>query len=316
MTNKKAEFSFVWLFAIIAGISILLLAIYGAMKIGEGIRFQTDSEVAKTLSIITDPLQAGPFEGKYSSIQFSKQTRIDNICSDYNFGTNEISVSTESSVGEKWTVAGVPTKISNKYLFSTLEEGKTFYIFSKSFKLPFKVADLLFMTTKDYCFISTPEYISEEIVNLNIPNIKVGGTQNCTENSIRVCFESGDCNITIHGNCNANYCETPYDTGIVQKGSDSLYYSGNLMYGAIIAEKEDYECNVKRLLFRASSISDLLSKKGELMNVRGCNTNIISDLQIYSAITQNATVSDLENLFGIANQLTQKAQQEQCSLWQ
>lgn len=316
MITKKAEFDFVWIFAIIAGISILLLAVYGAMKAGEGIRFQTDTEVAKTISIITDPLQAGPFEGKYSSIQFSQLTRLNNFCSDYNFGSNEVSVSTESSVGQKWTVAGVPTKISNKYLFSAYQEGKTFYIFSKSFKLPFKVGDLLFMTANEYCFISAPDYLGEEIANLNVPNLKVEGKQNCTENSIRVCFETGDCNITIHGTCNANYCESGYDTGVVQKGSDSLYYAGNLMYGAIIADKEEYECNVKRLLFRASSISDLLSKKGELMNVRGCNTNLIPDLQIYSALTQNATVSDIENLFGISIQLNQKAEQEQCGLWE
>jgi hypothetical protein len=316
MTNKKGEFDFVWIFAIIAGISILLLAIYGATKIGQGIRFQSDSEVAQTIGIITDPLQAGPFEGKYSSIEFSSNTRIDNFCTDYNFGNNEISVSTESSVGEKWTVAGVPKKITNKYLFSTYEEGETFYIFSKPFDLPFKVADLLFMTTKDYCFISTPEYLAEEIVNLNIPNIKVDGTQNCTENSIRVCFESGDCNITVHGNCNANYCETPYDTGYIQKGSTINYYAGNLMYGAIITDNAAYECNVKRLLFRTSSISALLSKKGELMNVRGCNTNLIPDLQIYSLLTQNSTVSDLENLFGISKQLDQKSKEEQCGLWE
>ena len=51
--RKKGEFNFNILFAIIAGGAILVLAIYGAVKIGNTQRFQTDTEIAKKLSILT-----------------------------------------------------------------------------------------------------------------------------------------------------------------------------------------------------------------------------------------------------------------------
>ena len=98
--RKKAQFNFVWLFAIIAGATILVLAVYGAMKAGDTMRFQTDSEIAKSISIISDPLQAGFSEGSFGKILFKQETRINNFCFDGGFGTHSISVSTKSDIGE------------------------------------------------------------------------------------------------------------------------------------------------------------------------------------------------------------------------
>jgi hypothetical protein len=43
-----------------------------------------------------------------------------------------------------------------------------FYVFSTPFEMPFKIADLIYITsTKDkYCFISPPEDIEEELEGL------------------------------------------------------------------------------------------------------------------------------------------------------
>ncbi len=120
---KKGQFNFVWLFAIIAGGAILFLAVYGAVKTGDSARFQSDSEIAKSISVITDPLQAGFSEGSFGKISFREETRINNICFSGEFGKNDISVATRSSVGEEWNLPGGTTSIHNKYIFSS---GKKF----------------------------------------------------------------------------------------------------------------------------------------------------------------------------------------------
>ena len=90
--RTRAQFDFSWIFAMIVGGMILFLAIYGAMRFGDTIQLGTDSDIAKSLSIITDPMQAGFGEGKVSKIIFRQETRINNICqSDYQgFGKNQI----------------------------------------------------------------------------------------------------------------------------------------------------------------------------------------------------------------------------------
>jgi len=71
--KKRGQFNFVWLFAIIAGGAILVLAIYGATKAGDSQRFQTDTEIAKELAILTDPLQVGFAEGSFGKITLGRK---------------------------------------------------------------------------------------------------------------------------------------------------------------------------------------------------------------------------------------------------
>src|SRR3989344_2803023 len=48
-----------------------------------------------------------------------------------------------------------------------------FYIFSKPFEFPFKVSDLIYLTSENekYCFDNAPENIAEEILQLNQGNL-------------------------------------------------------------------------------------------------------------------------------------------------
>ena len=65
----------------------------------------------------------------------------------------------------KWGDVSVDVGFENKYIFSDREvEGKKFYVFSKPFEFPFKVTDLIYMTSslKKYCFVNAPEDIEEE----------------------------------------------------------------------------------------------------------------------------------------------------------
>jgi len=299
---KKAQFNFVWMFAIIVGGIILFLAVFGAMKAGGTSRYQSYSETGVSISIITDSLQAGFSEGSFGKISFQGETRINNICIfDEEFGKNLISVSTRSNIGNEWNSPGGEKTVPNKYIFSSEKSsGEDFYVFSKPFYFPYKVADLTFLISDNYCFIDAPDEISEEIIGLKIPNIEI---ENCTlPESIRVCFgSSGD------------GCDIKVNSTIVEKGSDEMDYVGNLMYAAIFSDKSTYDCNVERLKYRANKIAEEFSQKADLMNTRGCNTNMKMWLTSWSGelIADNT----LSSLVGKSNDIEEKNEDELCRVW-
>ena len=315
VVRKKGQFNFVWLFAILAGAAILVLAIYGAMKAGDSIRFQTDTEIAKSISIISDPLQAGFSEGSFGKILFKQETRINNFCFDEEFGKHRISVSTKSNIGEEWNIPGEQVPINNKYIFSSdTFSGKEYYVFSKPFEFPYKVADLIFLTSERYCFLNAPDEIVEEIEGMSIPNIEIG---NCTyEDTVRVCFGSGsDCDVKVRGSCLSG-CRSVYDRGSVEKYGSNMNYVGNLMYGAIFSDEGIYNCNVRRLMYRTGMIARELIDKADLMDARNCNTNLKIDLVYWDSATISATVNDLSGLYSIAKNLEKKNNGEICRLWE
>ncbi len=310
--NKRGEFNFSLIFALVAGAAILVLAIYGAMKVSDTQRYQTDSEIAKKIAILTDPLQAGFAEGKKGEITFTADTRINNYCLDGQFGANEISVSTRAEIGDEWKDSGAATTIRSKYIFSGMREtGKKFTIFSKQFYFPYKVSDLIFLISGKYCFVDTPKEIESEISGMNIQNIEMG---NCSSDSVRVCFGSSNCNINVRGTCTGS-CNTAYDEGYVLKNGKKLDYTGSLMYGAIFSDTGIYECNVKRLMYRSGRIADVFSKKTDLMNSRSCNTNLKGDLVVFGGMALNASMDNLMQLNQIAKLIENKNQQELCRAW-
>jgi len=320
--NKKAQYNFVLIFASIAGAMILLLAIYGAVKAGGTIGKQTEAELAKSIDIITNPLQAGFAEGATSQITFKKETRITNDCNtNSRFGENRISVQTKSSIGDPWSTNPLEYALNNKYLFSEIQSGKKFYVYSKPFYTGYKVTDLLFMSTGDYCFITPPEEIAQEIIGLNVPNIGVkseSGNNTCAEDAKKVCFgDSSGCDISVKGECNEVRCKSEYDFGFVtDESGNKKYFSGNLILGAILSESDIYECNVKRLLYRSSRIADILSRKTDLMAMRGCSSLLKPDLDKFAITLQNATSANLETVYYLSNDLEKKNLREGgCKLW-
>ena len=337
VNRKKAQFNFGWMFAIIVGGAILALAVYGVMQIGDTQRLVSDSEVAKKISIITEPLQAGFSEGSFGKITFRAETRINNLCfagsgwgesgGGTAFGSNDISVSTQSRVGEEWLPAGASTAVGNKYIFSSGQiGGKEFYVFSKPFDFPYKVADLIFMTTGDYCFINAPDEIADEVLGLNIPNINIGNCSgSISEDSVgddgimNVCFGSGvGCDITVRGSCSGDCGDYGvYEHGKVEKfgGESQVSYVGSLMYGAIFSDKGIYDCNVERLMYRTARIADGYAKKAEFMNGRGCSTNMGGEMIMWGGLVMNASVDELAGLLGTAKRIDDKNNLEACGVW-
>ncbi len=306
---KKAEFNFAWLFAIIAGVAILVLAIYGVTQVSQTARYKTDTEIAQKIEILTNPLQAGFASSSYGKIEFRQDTKIIVDCFSSGLGRNEIKASSSSGVGEEFNYFSAPISVENKYIFASNQQSNEFYVFSKPFEFPFEVSDLTFLIDKKYCFVSPPNYIKDEVEGLGIKSIEI---DNCSSDSVEVCFGSSGCEINVIGTCSD--CFNRFEEGYVERQGESLEYVDSLVYAGIFADASNYKCNVDRLLHRTKSASKVLAEKAVLLDVR-CSTNLELDMLQYASVLENASYSDLVEINQIAKQLDYKNNQEVCGLW-
>ncbi|MEX2017240.1 MAG: hypothetical protein WD876_02105 [Candidatus Pacearchaeota archaeon] len=309
--NKRAlEFSFTWLFAVIIGAAILVLAVYAATKvIGSG-QAETSTAAAKEIGVLLNPLETSFEEASSTSLALPVDTRIYNRCNSVEgsgFGGQIIQTS-QKSFG-KWSDLSTEIEFQNKYIFSDeYEEGKVFHIFSKPFDFPFKVADAIYLTSsnKKYCFIDSrdlPDDIKNELSDLKQGNLIIA--KDCPDNAIRVCFgsETG-CNVKVR-----------YGQGYVERNGERVYFeTDTLMYAAIFSNNKNYECHVKRLMARAEELSKLYESKAISLSQKGCDSNI--DIGTFGIILENYENSmDLRTIFPKANEMGEQNRNTQCKLW-
>jgi len=272
MNKKGLEMSFQWIFAIVVGIAILLLAVYATIRfMGLGEQ-ATSVVVSKEIGILLNPLETSFESAKKTSFALPSNTRIYNGCDNSGvFGKQKISVSQESF--GKWPETDVnAVSFQNKYIFSEDPiEGKKFYIFSKPFKFPFKIADLVYLTSSKYCFINAPEEIAEELNSTALSQENLL-TENCKdlEDAIKVCFGSGsDCDVKV------NYNEEDKN-GYVEKADEKINFETDaLMYAAIFSKPAVYECHTKRLMQRGLVLALLYKSKASFTE---CGSNLKNDL--------------------------------------
>lgn len=299
------EISFGWLFAIIAGVIIIFIAIYFSSKIIQTEQETISAETGKEIGILLNPLETSFESAQTTSITIPAETRINNGCeSTGNFGKQVISLDQKSF--NKWIETNINIRFSNKYIFSDEQvEGKKFYIFSKPFEFPFKIADLVYMTSSNdnYCFINSPEEIENEISNLNQKNLL---TENCSDKDIKVCFNSNDCDINVK-----------YNLGYVEKEGEKLFFENDaLMYAAIFAAPEIYECQIKRLMLRLKELSRIYQEKEIFTGEELCGSNLGLDLAELSGLANNLNNSEeLELVKAKANLIEDKNNIRKCMLW-
>jgi len=315
MTNKKGlEFSFAWMFAIIAGAAIIFLAIYGTTKLIGSEREVSSAEVGAKLSVLLNPAETGVESAKISKIVFPVRTRIYNTCEPEGiFGAQKLSISQESGLGKKWDEPGVAATSYNKYVFSeNVVEGKEFVLFSKPFEMPFKAADMIFIwsSEKRYCFIGAPATISDEIRALGPQNINLtDNVKECEKASVKVCFSISNCDIDVSMSADEM-------SGSVKKGFDSVYYEGALVYGAIFSSKDVYECQVQRLMKRTSELAGLYAAKSLYSSGKGCESSGVGiDLLVYANMTQIEDSSKLRAVASKAEEIGRENENLQCRLF-
>ena len=307
--NKKGflQISFAWLFAIIVGAFILFLAIFASTSIVQTEQTSTDAQTAKEIGILLNPLETGFETGKTNSIIIPSETRIFNRCNNDGFFGRQIIKVSQKTFGE-WTDTGVDVGFSNKYIFSeNFVEGKKFFLFSKPFEFPFKVTDLIYLTSaeKKYCFLDPPEQIEDEISSLNQENLLLN---NCDVNSVRVCFNSNsNCDITVN-----------YGSRYVDKNNERMFfYTDSLMYSAIFSEKEIYECQLKRVMQRAEQLSLLYVDKAEFISREECNTNLNQELLELNNLENNFRSSENfnNNIINLVDKIKTRNKIAECKLW-
>ncbi|MFA4952954.1 MAG: hypothetical protein WC584_01920 [Candidatus Pacearchaeota archaeon] len=307
------EFSFAWLFALIAGAFILFLAVYFSINLIKQGQTEQDAQTGKNIGVLLNPLEIGFQSGISTTFDFPVDTRIYASCSSNgNFGKQYIRVS-QKSFG-KWTETNIKVPFENKYIFAKIPaEGKKFVVFSKPFEMPFKIADLIYLIPLEekYCFKNSPESIANEVEALNKGNFFV---ENCTENMIQICFSSeSDCDVIV------NYEERNFDegSGYVEKNNSRLYFDGDaLMYSAIFSDKEIYECNLKRIMKRLENLALIYNDKADIVSGK-CDTNLKPDLTALIIMVKNfGSSSDLTIIKMSSDSVKEKNDDNQkCKLW-
>jgi len=257
--NKKAQFQFAWIFAVIVGALILFLAFYfvGTTLLRQ--RYEQETIQAQSLDILLNPFAYLGSLGAttYNPLALPEESEILLDCYEIELGDlgyNEITLVSEEE-------AGIPKLAYDKYIFAPQPmKGKNFEALSKPLELPWRVADLIILWPADqeYCF--TREI--SELERLNISTIKIKNVDECGPDSISVCINSAGCDITV---------STTSKT--VKKQGKTLHYThDSLMYAAIFSDPVLYECNVQRLASRIYTESEIYEKKAILLAQKNCNT--------------------------------------------
>lgn len=297
---------FSWLFAIIAGIVIISLAIYISSKIINTGDTKINAQTGKEIGILLNPLETGVESSKSVSFTLPVETRIYSKCNkDGAFGKQIIQIEQKSF--NKWTETDIDVSFSNKYIFSEeYIEGKEFFVFSKPFIFPFKVADLIYLTSADkkYCFIDAPEDIKDEISSVGQKNLFA---ENCLDidGYVRVCF-SNDLNCDI---------DVDYNLKKVTKNHITVYFQEDaLMYAAIFGDSEVYECQVKRLMQRVSNLALVYKDKTDIIHPVGCDSNInLVGLSTSAKVISSS--SNLKSLEHVINDIKNENDMLMCRLW-
>ncbi|PIU76040.1 hypothetical protein COS75_01115 [Candidatus Pacearchaeota archaeon CG06_land_8_20_14_3_00_35_12] len=272
--NKKAQFAgFKWLLSIIIGAVILFLALYFAGIITGTTGQQTAMTVSQQISVLLDPFS---FSG--ISEAASKEMKMPAITL-MNFSCDSANDLIKLDVAVKKTAKGKATEVGkysiyNKYIFSAAKiETKEFYVFAKPIDLPFHIANSVYIIDKQYCFVSAPQEIKDEIDDLNITSIVFeNSTYACDDNSVSVCFEKSGCDISVYGQNSApGFSESKYDFGYTTNNGARLeYITKSLMYASIFSDSNIYKCNLQRLNKKITTLVAIYSSKASSLSSRGC----------------------------------------------
>ena len=308
MNRNGLDFTFSWIFAIIAGAVILFSAIYITTKLIGSNEVQGDTLFAAELSNILGPVETNLEDSKYSLIKFSRDTRVFNDCSAAGvFGKQEISTASRSGIKDAWSDKSVPVHLFNRYIFSRdIEEtnGKKMHVLSSPLEMPFKIGDVIILHGGSYCFVNPPDDIEDNLMDLSSGNTQEIGVnisarmESCPRNYTKVCFNENGCDIRVSNRD---------EMGIVNKYGIDLYYYGNsLQLAAIFSDPQVYECQIKRLAKRAGELGVIYRNKALYVEGSGCPNNLGPDLQRFVLASNVSGSMDFGQLVNIAKDLEGK----------
>ncbi len=287
MMKRGFEFSFTWIFVLVVGAAILVLAIFLVARLvdREGAIYNT--EVAAELGAALNPAGTILESAKYYPLSLPAETRISNDCdASSTFGEQEISTQVKSGVGREWRLNGIPYRVSNHFIFSAPDlETQELHIVSAPVTLPYKVGDAITLYAGKLCFVNPPDSFKDEIMGLGAESmIQVSSRNECPEGSMRICFEGSGCEVMVQSS------STPHQGSLNKKGA-TFYYGEGLFYAALVSDSQLYTCQLARIRKRASELASLYAEKNAFLEARGCSSSITSALSMYRQELLNPGVS-------------------------
>jgi len=310
MNKKGFEMNFAWIFGILVGAIILGIALYATTGLIETEGKIGETEIAKQLGILLNPLETGLEEASYAVITLPIETQVINRCRTFgNFGKQIIVTNERNQIGGLGE-EGEEISFFNKYIFSQeIEEGKNLHLIMKPLKMPYKIADMVFASAENYCFVNPPSDILEEIDDLNPSHIfQEENLEDCLQENKIVCFGNGEeCDIEV--NLGGNY---------VTKNGKTIYYEDSLIYGAIFADAEIYECQVERLMKRNAELAYLYAEKSNFLSGKGCSSNLGAELLNFATILQfeeDDTSAKLMEIVLVSENLEERNEDLECELF-
>lgn len=305
MNRKGVDFTFTWIFAIIAGAAILGAALYITTQLIDSSDTQRDTLVAGEIANLLNPLETNLEDNKYSVIDFATDTRLYNECSVQGaFGVQRLS--TASKTRNQWSEQSISKLTYNKYLFSREVEETSdnkLRVMVNPLYAPFKIGDIISIYGSKYCFVNPSSNIEDLINDLSINGaqdigINISSSLNsCPLNYTKVCFDRIGCEINVNTQLEV----------VTKNGKDMYYEEDSLMLAAIFSDPEIYECQLKRLMKRASELGVVYSKKSVYLEGSGCSNNLVSDLQSFILATNISSSRDFaRQVMPIAEELERR----------
>ncbi len=313
--GKKGFIEFGWIFALIVGALILFFAFYfigtkmNESKTGQGLVAEN------TLDILLNPFSSFGGLGATSSkeVTLQKKERFNFSCNlDMGFGYDSILSATNPGVRM------APKKVYDKYIFTESSiYSKNLQVISKPFNMPWRVADLIYLFSRDraYCFVGmTGSTIEEEFgagtTGMNISNFKFKDTKADCGNSITVCYGSG-CDIVID-----------FEYSRVVKGTREFpFIDDSTMYAAIFSSYDIYACNMKRVAQRIRYETEVYRNKARALGVKGCSSIFSLEAldqsanQVINSRTSAELASSIYTLRAAADALNSQNMGADCSLY-
>jgi hypothetical protein len=177
--------------------------------------------------------------------------------------------------------------------------------------MPFKIADLIYLSAEEFCFVNPPEGMESELRDLEMENIQVVRNKKDCKKDVEVktiCFGRSGCDLNVFGQCYGFECSSSYgkyDYGIVENRDSNtgkveiLYYiTPELLYAALFSSPDLYRCNLNRLMHRVNIVSRLYLEKINSLKTQGCRTGKLNE-KLSDLALQASYLTKAENIISI-----------------
>lgn len=286
MTNKKALMLFHWILIMIVGAVILLFGVIFAGKSGGVEQQKQNVLVAEYLEMFFNPFTS---VGAIAD-SFGKRVSL----------PYEIDAELRCEGGKEYLFVGSGDKISSEkienFVYSNSRiKARELFVFTKSFEMPFRIADLIFTfdSSKKFCILYDEQDIGQaDFVDQVRDDIE--GSLVDVQGNFAYCQDIGCCNEAGSTKI-ISFTAQRGDVNLVPRGASgdgfsfgevefrggkkSVFVSNALAEAAMFSDYPLYSCNLRRLMSKTGSVSDIYSEKatylGAIAQQQACNYNAL-----------------------------------------